>query len=261
MPGEHNGSRGGKREKRRLRLFSANLESERWTLSDIRPSKSIRCYRFETEVGAAQQRASSSSTSHTAVLLPLSPPPAPFPEAVSVERYVSELTPIALDFHNCLDDGRVDGYIPAKHVRAVRALIAASFVPCILSYIGNDGQDSEHRRTRLEVARRSLANLLGYTTDCGSEPVAGKIFAHVCNRRLFSERWQSGGKAECLVRFGTDILLDDNRAICREVTEWGLLAYNVPHQNFSDIVAQVIEDSRGAALERKLQESWQNRIQ
>ena len=133
-------------------------------------------------------------------------------------------------------------------------------MPWILSYIGTNGQDSEHRRTRLEVARRFLAKQFGYATDCGSEPVAGKIFAHVCNRRLYNERWQSGGKAECLVRFGTGILLDDNRAICREATEWGILAYNVPRQKFSDIVAQVIEESRSPELEQKLQESWQNRI-
>ena len=175
MPGERNGSRGGKREKRRVRLISANLETERWTLSDIRPSKSVRCYRFETEAGAAQQGASSSST----LPLPLATPPAPSAAAVSVERYASELIPIAIDFHNTLDDGGVDGYIPSEHVRSVSALIAAGFLPWILSYIGTNGQDSDHRRKRLEVARRFLAKQLGYATDCGSEPVAGKIFAHV----------------------------------------------------------------------------------
>ena len=62
------------------------------------------------------------------------------------------------------------------------------------------------------------------------------------------------------MRFDTEILVDDNRAICRKAAEWDLLAHNVPYRNFSDIVAQVIEESRSPELEQKLQESWQNRI-
>ena len=248
MPGIRNGNRGGEREKRRQRLFAANLESDEWALTSLRPSKSTRCYQFDVQTEATST-ARSSSSSHAA----------PHLLAAAVEQQALSPIPIAMDFHNVLDGGSADGFIPSEHVRSVSLLISAGFVPWILSYIGNSGPDSQRRRFKLEKARRYLAKQLQYPTDCPAEPTQGKVFAYVCERKLYSDRYRAGGKAEQLQRFGTDILLDDNSSICNEAEAWGYVAYQVKDQKFVHVVEQLVEDHRCGILSDKLRITRENR--
>ena len=244
MPGDRNGNRGGKREKRRVRQIARNLESEDWTLASVRPSKSTRCYKFV--VHPAESAVPSTSSSSVA------PSVAPHLLPVPVEQLALSTTPIAVDFHNVLDGGSVDGFIPTEHVLAYSRLIAAGFVPWILSYIGNSGPASQTRRFALERARRYLAKQLGYPTECPLEPTVGKVFAYICERKLYNARFQSGGKAEQLLHFSTEIIVDDNASICDEAASWGFVTYQVKHQNFCGAVDNIIEDNRSGILDDKL---------
>ena len=238
MPGVRNGTRGGKREKRRKAIYVANLEAGRWT--EVRPSTSSRFYTFTYDEQSSSSSAAPSSAVPSAA--PSSAPPTP----VDTQVETSALTgiPIAIDFHRVLDGGSVDGFIPAENVRAVAALIAAGFIPWILSYIGTAGPDSSRRRQALEHSRRKLARQLGLSEDLPSEPVSSKIFAYVCDRKLFNNRLQCGGKAEQLEHFDTQILLDDNKHICAEAAEWGQHAYIVPDLDFPRVVEEVLYDAR-----------------
>ena len=108
MPGIRNGARGEEREKRRVRLFTRNLESEEWTLDSIRPSKSIRCYKFDVQPAEPALPSSSSSCSASPQTL-----------AASVEQLAPSPIPVAVDFHNVLDGGSRDGCIPSEHVLSI----------------------------------------------------------------------------------------------------------------------------------------------
>ena len=144
-------------------------------------------------------------------------------------------------------------------MRSVSALIAAGFVPWILSYIGHGGPDSDRRRKALEKARRYLAKQLGLSSDLPSEPVPGKVFAFVCERKLFHPRFQCGGKAEQLEHFDTQILLDDSKEICEEAAARGQLAYRVPRLDFPPVVDEVISDLQRGTLNSKIEQAWEER--
>ena len=240
MPEIRNGNCAGKGEKRRVNIFTANLEEERWTLSDIRPSKSIRCYNWNFEDSG--QPPSSSS---------IAAPP--------VETLALTGIPIAIDFHRVFGDGSLDGFIPTENVRAYAAFIAAGFVPWILSYIGHGGRESDRRRKALEQARRYLAKQLGLSSDLPSKPIPGNLFAFVCERKLFHPRLQCGGKAEQLEHFDTQILLDDSKEICEEAAAWGQLAYRVPRLDFPRVVDEVISNLHRGTLNSKIEQAWEER--
>ena len=250
MPGVRNGNRGGEREKRRVRLFTRNLECEEWTLDSIRPSKSTRCYKFDVQPAGPALPSSSSSCSAT-----------PHPLAASVEQLAPSPIPVAVDFHNVLDGWSLDGFFPSEHVRSISQLIAAGFVPWILCFIVHSDPAGQSRRFALERARRYLAKQLGYPTDCPTEPTAGKVFAYICERKLYNRRLQSGGKAEQLVRYSTEILVDDNASICDEATAWGCVAYQVERQKFCHVVDNIVEDDRTGILLDKLRIARENRYQ
>lgn len=232
-----------------MRLFTHNLENEEWTLDSIRPSKSIRCYKFVQPAETALPSSSSSS----AAPQPLAAPP--------VEQLALTPFPVAVDFHNVLDGGSLDGRIPQEHVRSIEQLIAAGFVPWILACIDHSGPASQSRRVALEKARRYLARQLCYPTDCPSEPTAGRVFACICERKLYNNRLQTGGKAEQLERYSTEVLVDGSASICDEVTAWGYVAYQVERQNFCHVVNNIIADNRTGILNDKLRIAQENQQQ
>jgi len=189
------------------------------------------------------------STSSSSLAAPSS---APHLLSAPVEQLALSPIPVAVDFHNVLDGGSVDGFIPSEHVRSFSQLIAAGFVPWILSFIGHSGPASQDRRFALERARRYLAKQLGYPTECPLEPTAGRVFAYICERKLYNSRLRSGGKAEQLSRYSTEILVDDNASICDEAVSWGFVTYQVKHQNFCKAVDDIVADNRAGRLSDQL---------
>jgi hypothetical protein len=148
---------------------------------------------------------------------------------------------VALDLHNTLDDGGRKSYIPSRHVEAVKELLKVGLIVWICSYIGRsiggDAQaqwESQRKRNQAEERRVWLAKRCNLDPSRVDKPTKGFLFLCITDRKVFSQHhsWDTArqhlnGKGECLYAFDTQVLFDDNACVCREVEQYGVLAYQV----------------------------------
>ena len=101
---------------------------------------------------------------------------------------------------------------------------------------GTDAQqwESQRKRDQAEEKRAWLAKRCGLNPRQVDKPTKG--FLHLCitDRKLYSQhhsgdatRQHLNGKGESLLARDTQVLFDDNASICREVEQYGVLAYQV----------------------------------
>jgi len=138
---------------------------------------------------------------------------------------------VAIDYHGVLDTNRDDEDLPdntpsASVIAACQQLKARSFTLWICSYIGEHGPVSAARREDCRIFVRNLAEALHLQADVDRVKPQG-LFLEIVNSRLYDPRRGKAGKAECLRRHSTNVLIDDRAAICREAESAGILPYHV----------------------------------
>ena len=123
-----------------------------------------------------------------------------------------------------------DDVVPQASRQAVKRLTDAGFTVAILSYIGEQGDQSKRRREVLEQARVELAKWLGYATENPDKPTAGRIHATCCNAPTWALRKGQSRrtcKAQYLCRWGAPILLDDRSDVAADCEKAGTVVYQV----------------------------------
>ena len=138
---------------------------------------------------------------------------------------------VAIDYHGVLDSNLYDEELPANTpstsvIEACQKLRDRSFTLWVCSYIGEFGPESDERRENCRTFVRNLAEALHLRADVDRVQPQG-LFLEIVTSRVSVPRLGKAGKAECLRRHSTNVLIDDRASICREAESAGILSYHV----------------------------------